>query len=182
MSGIGGQFIDPSTVVIHFHLREGDRVADFGAGSGSYLAALSRAVGASGRVYACEIQKGLVEKLGTLIREKHLMNVEPLWCDLEAPQGTHLADGILDGGLLSNTLFQLENRQAAITEIARVVRLGGKAFVIDWSDSFGGMGPAPSAVVHEDEARSLFEAHGFTFERSLPAGEHHYGFVMRKTA
>ena len=73
MSGIGGQFIDPSTVVTHFHLREGDRVADFGAGSGSYLPALSRAVGATGRVYACEIQKVLVEKLGGLIREKHLL-------------------------------------------------------------------------------------------------------------
>ena len=61
------RFVDPNTVVSHFHIREGDVIADFGAGSGFYIEILARKVGTSGKVYACEIQKELVEKIGVLI-------------------------------------------------------------------------------------------------------------------
>ena len=59
----GASFMDPRTVITHFHLRPGDSVADFGAGTGHYLGALSQAVSGQGKVYAFEIQKGLVENL-----------------------------------------------------------------------------------------------------------------------
>jgi len=78
-----GRFVIPEVVATHFHLREGDQVADLGAGSGFFLKVLSETVGLSGKVYACDIQKGLVEKNGELARVQGLMNVIPLWCDLE---------------------------------------------------------------------------------------------------
>ncbi len=175
-----GQFVDPNVVVSHFHLREGERVADFGAGTGFYLPPLSAAVGGTGRVYACEIQKSLVEKLAQTAREKHLTNVEPLWCDLEAVGGTKLADGMLDAALLANTFFQLEEKEMALREIMRVVRSGGKVFIIDWTDSFGGMGPQPQYVVTAERTKEYFKNAGFSFEREFPTGDHHYGLVMRR--
>ncbi len=175
-----GQFVQPEIVSTHFHIREGDKVGDFGAGSGFFSKVLSKLVGASGRVYACEIQKPLVDKLGLLVRSERLSNVEVLWCDVEASGGTKLADGLLDAGVLVNTLFILENKEVALREIARVMRKGGKFFLIEWTESFGGIGPHPSHVVHETTARSLAEAAGFSFERSFPAGDHHYGISFRK--
>ena len=112
-----GKFIDPRVVVSHFHLREGDTIADFGAGSGHYMKPLSEAVGQSGKVYLCEIQKNLVETLGNMVHESRLRNIRTLWCDLEVPQGIKISDGALDAGLLSNTLFQFANKQAGLTEI-----------------------------------------------------------------
>jgi ubiquinone/menaquinone biosynthesis C-methylase UbiE len=155
--------------------------ADFGAGVGHYIAELSKKVGSSGRVYACEIQKGLVERMTVRIQEERLSNVHPIWCDLEAPQGTKLRDGLLDAGMLLNTLFQLEEKGVALNEIARVIRKGGKFFVIDWTDSFGGIGPHPSHVVKEEAAKTLVEAHGFGFEHSFPVADHHYGLAFRRT-
>jgi ubiquinone/menaquinone biosynthesis C-methylase UbiE len=175
-----GRFVVPDVVASHFHLREGDTVADFGAGSGAFVPILSRLVGPTGRVYACEIQKNLVETIGEMVRSKGLGNTEPLWCDLEATEGSRLAADSLDAAILVNTLFQIENKPAALTEIVRTLRSGGKLFVVDWSESFGGLGPQPSDVIQETETRQLLESHGLVFDTSFDAGDHHYGLAFRK--
>lgn len=174
-----GRFVIPEVVATHFHLKEGDAVADLGAGSGFFLKTLSSMVGPSGRVFACEIQKNLVEKLGDVIRLSGLSNVTPLWCDLEEPQGIKLRDSALDAAILVNTLFQLEDKPAALTEIRRTMREGGVVHVIDWTESFGGLGPAAGSVVDQETAIDLFESARFIYEREYPAGDHHYGVAFR---
>ncbi len=173
------EFVVPEKAVTHFHLREGDAVGDFGAGSGFFEKALSRAVGRTGKVYAFEIQKSLVERIADMARRDHLDNVDVLWCDIELKEGCKLQGGILDAVLLSNALFQLYDKAAALSEVRRMLRVGGKLFVIDWADSFGGMGPQAGSVVSEANAKALMEQQGFHFERSFPAGEHHYGLAFR---
>lgn len=175
-----GRFVVPSVVSSHFHVRQGDAVADFGAGSGYFVEVLSQLVGPSGRVYACEIQRELVERIGQLVRSKGLSNVDPLWCDLEEDQGIKIADGVVDIGIVVNTLFQLEDREVALREMGRTLRNGAKMFVIDWSESFGGLGPHPTQVVSESDAQALLESNGFVYERSFDAGDHHYGLAFRK--
>ena len=174
------RFVDPATVVSHFHLREGDSVADFGAGSGFFVEILAQKVGNTGVVYACEIQKDLVEKIGTMARTKGLSSVNPIWCDIKQDHGLKIADGVLDAGIMVNTLFQFENKQTAIVEVARTIRSGGKFFVIDWSESFGGLGPQPTEVVTQIQAQALAEQNGFVYERAFDAGDHHYGLAFRK--
>lgn len=177
---IGGRFVIPDVVSTHFHLKEGDVVADFGAGSGFFLKTLSRAVGETGRVFACEIQKQLVEKLGEQSRMLGLGNVHPLWCDLEEVDGIKIGTGELDAAILVNTLFLIEDKTAAIKEMGRTIRSGGKFFVIDWTESFSGMGPQPGQIITVEEVTNLLESNGFVFDREYPTGEHHYGLAFRK--
>jgi SAM-dependent methyltransferase len=166
-------------VASHFHVRDGDLVGDFGAGSGAFLPALSKKVGETGRVFACEIQRGLVDKIGTLIHTERLHNVDPLWCDLESENGIKIPDGCLDVAIVVNTLFQLEERERAITEKRRTLRSGGVLYLVDWSESFGGAGPHPDCVICKQLAIDLFEAAGFIFEREYPCGDYHYGLAFR---
>lgn len=173
-------FIVPEVLVTHFHLRPGDKVADFGAGVGHFSKALSQAVGPEGRVYACEIQRNLVETLADRIRRERLTNVDVIWSDIEEEGGTKIESGALDVAIAINTLFQTDNRAAAMREMTRTLRSGGKLFVVDWSESWGGLGPQPGNVLCEKDARSLAEAAGLTFERSFEAGGHHYGLAFRK--
>jgi ubiquinone/menaquinone biosynthesis C-methylase UbiE len=175
-----GRFVTPDVVASHFHIHEGEKVADFGAGSGYYLKVLSGLVGQTGKVYACEIQKNLVEKLGDFARLSGLSNVLTLWCDLEEPNGIKIPDNTLDAAILVNTLFQFENKEAALTEIRRTMKPQGTLHIIDWSESFGGLGPQASDVITKDAAINLLESQRFVFEREYPAGEHHYGFTVRK--
>ncbi len=180
MNQIGGRFVMPEVVSSHFHLKPGDMVADFGAGSGFFLKALSTAVGETGRVFACEIQKPLVERLGELARVQGLVNIHPLWCDLEEPNGIKIGTGELDVAILVNTLFQIENKEVSIKEMLRTLRRGGSFFVIDWTESFAGMGPQSDQIFSQANTTALFESLGCVFEREYPAGEHHYGVVFKK--
>jgi ubiquinone/menaquinone biosynthesis C-methylase UbiE len=172
-------FVSPEVVISHFHIKEGDVVADFGAGSGHFLTELSRRVG-NGRVYACEIQKALVEKVSEQAHRLGLRNIHPLWCDLEEPNGIKIQDGAVDVGLLANTLFQIEDKDTAVIEIGRTIHVGGRLVVIDWTDSFNGMGPAPYHVMTDKDTTDLLEGNGFVLEQTFPAGSHHYGLVFRK--
>lgn len=176
-----GRFVAPEVVASHFHLRRGDAVADFGAGSGYFTPTLAKLVGADGRVYACEIQRMLVEKIGEVVRRENLSNVEVLWCDMGAQNGIPLPDQSLNAGVIVNTLFQLEDKPAAITEMVRTLQSGGKLFIIDWSESFDGLGPHPNDVVTETDAVALAESHGLVYERTFDAGDHHYGLAFRKS-
>jgi ubiquinone/menaquinone biosynthesis C-methylase UbiE len=172
-------FVVPEVVVSHFHITEGDTVADFGAGGGFFLPALARRAG-TGKIYACEIQKKLVEKVSAFARQQGLHTIYPLWCDLEEVNGIKIPSETVDVGILVNTLFQIEQKEQAIREMLRTIRPKGTFVVIDWTDSFGGMGPRSDHVVTQADATTLCEAQGVVLERSFPAGAHHYGLSFKK--
>jgi len=173
------QFIVPEVVCSHFHIHEGDLVADFGAGSGYFTPYFSAAAGPSGRVMVCEIQKNLLEKIGSIARQCGHSNVEVVWCDLEEENGIPFNNDLLDGGSLINTFFQIEDKAAAVREIHRVIRSGGVVHVIEWNDSYGGIGPSAEQVVGKNTLCDWFEADCFVLEREYPAGDHHYGVTFR---
>jgi len=174
------RFVVPSIVVSQFHLREGDVVADFGAGSGFFIDVLSKSVGPEGRVYALDIQKMLVEKVGAMVQSQGLQNVDTRWCDFEAAEGSRLQADELDAAIVVNTLYQVENKPAFLTEIHRTLRTGGKLLIIDWSDIETGMGPNAEHLITSAASVALCESHGFVLDRDFPAGEHHYGLALRK--
>jgi ubiquinone/menaquinone biosynthesis C-methylase UbiE len=174
-------FSEPRSNVAKMGLSEGLVVADFGAGSGHYSIAAARAVGHSGRVYAIDIQKELLTRIKNLAAAERVRNVQVLWGDIDEPGGSKLREGSADVVLLSNTLFQVEHKDALLTEAKRVLRPKGRLIVIDWTDSFGGLGPAPKDVVTEREAHAMLTKAGFSIEKSFDAGAHHFGVIGRKT-
>lgn len=159
-------------------LHEGMKVGDFGAGSGHYAIAAASIVGSSGKVYAVEVQEDILKHIRDLATQHHLRNIEPVWGNIEKPAGTKLRDATLDAVILSNTLFQLEDKQAAIAEIKRVLKSGGRLLVVDWAGAYGGMGPAPHHVVSEYTAEDLFITGGFHKIKDFRAGPHHYAIVF----
>ncbi len=172
-------FSDPRNNISQLGLAAGAQVADLGSGSGFYSLALAREVGDSGKVFAVDVQKDLLTRLKTQANKEHLYNIEVIWGDLEKLGGTKLKDQSVDDIVVSNILFQLTEKETFVSEARRIIKHGGRALIVDWSDSFNGMGPQPEAIYREADARALFERHGFEFERSITAGEHHYGLIMR---
>lgn len=154
------------------------KVGDFGAGSGHYSRAAAAIVGHSGKVYAIDIQEGILKHLKLNTHERHQRTIETIWGDIEKPGGTHLRDASLDAVLLANTFFQVENRFGLLAEIRRTLKSGGKLMLVDWAGSYGGMGPAPKYVVPEHEAEDFFINGGFHKVKSFRAGPHHYGVLF----
>lgn len=174
-------FSDPQSIVSQSGLTDGALVADFGAGSGHYSIAAGKIVGSNGRVYAIDIQKELLTRLKREAQKEGVGNIEIVWGDIEAPEGSTLRGDSVDMVILANVLFQVEHRAAVLREAKRVLTSGGKLLLIDWKDSFGGMGPKSSDVMHPTVAQELVYKEGFTLQRELTqVGEHHYGFIFKK--
>lgn len=168
-------FLTPDHLVRELYLKPGDRVADLGCGTGAYTIALAREVGDMGMVYAVDVHREMLHTLaGTLERQK-LMNVEILWADIE--KGIPIDAYSLDAVVMSNVFYQLEDIDAALSYVAKILKPEGILLIVDWSESHGGVGPHPSHVVVEERAEMLVRNHGFRVEKRLPAGAYHYAFT-----
>lgn len=173
-------FLDPLQTLSVCNLQTTDIVADFGAGSGFVAHAAAKLV-PHGQVFAIEINKDIVARLTREITERHVKNIIPLWGDIEVTGGTQLKDGSVDFVILSNIFFQLEDRAGCLNEVRRVLRDEGRVLLVDWSESFSGMGPMPHQVFTKQMAEDLFARLRFTkLSDSIPAGEHHYGLLFKK--
>jgi ubiquinone/menaquinone biosynthesis C-methylase UbiE len=173
-------FLEPEKNLAQFHIDPGMKVADMGAGTGYYAFLISELVGPSGKVYAFDVVKDLLNKLKSDALAKNLNNIEVVWCDLDEVNGTTLQNNIVDRIVITNTLFQMEKKDSFIQEAYRILKPNGKMMLVDWSDSYAGVGPAVGDVVKPDAARVLCEHVGFIFEKEISAGDHHYGFVFNK--
>ena len=178
-------FSNPHENVLQLGLREGMKVGDFGAGTGHYARTAAAIVGHDGKVYAIDIQDGVLKhlKLNNSGNRQNLPAgrqgiIETICGDIEKQGGTHLREASLDAVILSNVLFQIENRFGLIGEIKRVLKSGGKLLLIDWAGSYSGMGPDEKKIVTEHEAEALFINSGFHKVKSFRAGAHHYGIIF----
>ncbi len=174
------RFLDPDILATHFHIEPGSTVVDFGAGLGTYTKKAAAKAGPHGKVVACEIQRALVDSLGKTAKAVLPLVIEPLWCDIEDVTLSRLDKEISDFGLLINTLSQLESHLDAILHIHQTLRAGGVLYVVDWQDSFLGIGPVETMVVSKQQAIDWFESNYFILEREYDAGDYHYGLAFRK--
>ncbi len=173
-------FSDPEKNIEQARFSLGATIADFGSGSGHYAFALAMAVGEKGKVYAVDIQKDLLASLKRDGLKRGFSNIEVIWGDLEQERGAKLRDDAVDGVVISNLLFQVSNKEIIVGEAYRILKNGGNVLIIDWSDSFGGIGPESNAVFGKEKALELFEKKGFVFEREIQAGKHHFGIIFKK--
>jgi len=173
-------FSDPVKNIEQIGILPGMEVADFGAGSGAHTLAVSRALMSTGRVYAIDIQQDLLSKIKNNAVREGRYNVDVIWGDIEKQNGTKLRDFSVDFVLLTNILFQVENKAGVVAEVKRVLKPGGKVLVMDWSDSFGNIGPKKDTVFTKEKATELFSKSGFHLDKEIKVGAHHYGLIFKK--
>jgi ubiquinone/menaquinone biosynthesis C-methylase UbiE len=172
-------FSTPSICLSQFNVEPGMVVADLGCGMGAYTFELASRVGPTGKVFAVEIQKNLVDTLANECKNRNLTNVSVLWDDMDDTNGMGLQDSSFDRVIIANTLFQIEDIQKLALEVKRILKPKGMVLLVDWSESFGGIGPASQYVVTQSRAQEIFEKAGLYTVKSINAGEHHYGFIVQ---
>ncbi len=158
----------------------GMTVADLGSGIGTWTIPLGRLVGPSGRVYAVEIQKDLLETIAAEAQKLDLTNISYIWGDIETRGGTKISDGTVDVVVVANVLFQSAAAYSVALEIKRILKLTGKVLVVEWKDSFSGIGPTPEMVVTPEALAKIFTEAGFLVVKDISVGDYHYGMILRK--
>jgi ubiquinone/menaquinone biosynthesis C-methylase UbiE len=141
-------------------VKPGTRVADLGAGDGTFAVALARRVGSSGHVYATELEDEQVAEIRRAATEAGLSNVTVI---KGAVARTNLPEGCCDV-LFSRVVYHHLTEPAAInSDIFRALRPGGRLVVIDFepggimnwigrpetADRHGGHGTPKQTVVKE---------------------------------
>ncbi|OGF63394.1 hypothetical protein A2926_03875 [Candidatus Giovannonibacteria bacterium RIFCSPLOWO2_01_FULL_44_40] len=174
-------FLNPDGVIEAWDVRPGDKVADFGCGAGFFSVPLGSRVGSNGKIYALDIRPEALEATRAKVKLFHIFNIEPSRADLELPRGSGLRDGSVDKVLISNILFQAENKKAVADEAYRILKAGGSVMVVEWEE--GGPtagGPSLEYRVGKDEAKKILESAGFSFFKEFSAGSNHYGMIFSK--
>ncbi|MFA6463845.1 MAG: class I SAM-dependent methyltransferase [Candidatus Paceibacterota bacterium] len=173
-------FSNPQKILLQTGISKGTIIADLGCGVGYYSVLVAHMVGDQGLVYSIDINPDLISKTAKEAKDEGLKNIRPIVGDIEKKGGTSLADESVDLCLMTNAMFALENKKEAIEEAKRITKKKGRILFVEWSDSFGGIGPHSEHVFKESEALEMFLLAGFEMVQKIDAGEHHYGIIWRK--
>jgi ubiquinone/menaquinone biosynthesis C-methylase UbiE len=145
----------------------GTRVADVGAGDGTFALALARRVGPSGQVYATELDAERLADIRQAAADARLSNVMVI---AGAVSSTNLPDACCEA-LFSRLVYHHLTDPAAINaDIFRTLRPGGRLVVIDFepwgfmnwigrpetADRHGGHG-TPKETVMQEVTRAGFQ-------------------------
>jgi ubiquinone/menaquinone biosynthesis C-methylase UbiE len=141
-------------------VQPGTRVADLGAGDGTFTVALARRVGSSGTVYATELDDEQLVDIRQAATQAGLSNVTVIKGEIAR---TNLPEACCDA-LFSRVVYHHLTEPAAINaDIFRALRPGGRLLIIDFepggimnwigrpetADRHGGHGTPKETVVRE---------------------------------
>lgn len=122
----------PHPVITRSRLREvlapapGERVLEIGPGTGYYTTEIADWVGPTGAVEIFDIQQEMLDHTMRVIGERGLANVTPTRGDATS---LPYEDAAFDAVVLVTVLGEIPDQNAALGEIARVLKPGGRAVV-----------------------------------------------------
>jgi ubiquinone/menaquinone biosynthesis C-methylase UbiE len=155
----------PHPVITRDRLRQilapdpGERILEVGVGTGYYTLDLAEWVGHEGGVEIFDLQQEMLDHTIRRARERGLWNVNPTQGDARE---LAYEDDSFDAAILITTLGEIPDQDAALREVARVLRPGGRLIV---GELFG-----DPHMVTISSLRERAEAAGLRFEgRSGPA-------------
>jgi len=112
-------------------LRTGERVVDIACGTGLVTFSAAWGVGATGSVLGVDISGQMVHAAALRAADRGMTHVGFARMDAEA---LALADGSFDAALCSLGLMYMPDAEAAVREMRRVVRPGGRVALAVWGE------------------------------------------------
>ncbi len=173
-------FVDPKKAIEVLDLSPGMQVADVGCGVGHYTFEIAEKLNEKGRIYAIDIRKNVLDKVASEAKEKGFSIVDVIWGDAEKVGGTKIADESVDVVVASNIFFQVEDKDSLVKEFSRITKLNGKILIIEWKNSFGGLGPSEEMIVDPKEVKEYCKSCSLVFEEEHKMGTHHYELLFTK--
>lgn len=151
----------PDIMVRALNLKQGDVVADLGAGTGFYTRRLARAVGPTGKVWANDIQPEMLDRLKELAAEEGITNIVTVVGTETDPK---LPKGMFDWVVMVDVYHEFQQPEPMLAKIRELLKPGGRVAVVEYR-------------LEGETAAHVRETHRMSVEQVLsewvPAGFHH---------
>ena len=156
-------------------IRDGDRLADIGAGTGFFTWRLAKHAGPRGRVLAVDIQQQMLDRAAEAVKQHGAVNVDYVLATARDPK---LPPRSLDLVFIAHSYHEFAEPETMIEAVRRSLLPGGRLVIVEYAKE---KRQAPASPLHKmsfDEIRSEIEPLGFEIERILDFLPMQHGVVF----
>jgi predicted methyltransferase len=167
----------PEEVVRVLNLKSGENIADIGAGSGYFSVRFARKVGPAGKVYAVDIDRDMLAYIKQRARRENLQNIRTI---LAGPHDPELTPASVDLIFICATLHDITERARYYPLLARALRPGGRAVIIDFQKRPLPVGPSLEMKIAREDVLGEFTAAGFHLAAEFDFLPYQYFLVFER--
>ncbi|MGE0812616.1 MAG: class I SAM-dependent methyltransferase [Vicinamibacterales bacterium] len=147
-----------SRAVRALEISPGQVVADIGAGSGYYTVRMAREVGPTGKVFATDIQPGMIALLRRRLAQSGITNVETV---LGAPDDPRLPADTLDLALMVDVYHELREPQVFVRKLRAALKRTGRLVLLEYRKEDPAIPIRPEHKMSVAEVKAELEPEGF---------------------
>ncbi len=166
----------PSRAIEALKLTPGMTIADIGAGSGYYTSRMAKIVAPSGRVFATDIQPGMIDILERRIKSEKLTNVTTILGAMDDPR---LAPNSIDLAIMVDVYHELQQPQLFLQRLKPAFKPNGRLALLEFRKEDARV---PILDVHKmsvAEVKAEFEAEGYAIDRVIDVLPWQHIIVLR---
>ena len=165
----------PEKVVEALGVKVGDAVADLGAGSGYFSVLFAKKVGDKGKVFAADVEQGMVDYIKKRMEREDLKNITPVLCE---PDNPGLAEKSADLLFICDTWHHIPERPAYLQKIAKVLKSGGRLAIVDFKKESTPEGPPMHMRLSREEVIQEITSAGYTLSGEFDFLPYQYFLVF----
>lgn len=177
------QLLDAKQILMQdLDLQESMTYADLGVGtSAHFIFQAARIVGDTGRAYALDIMKQVLEATNSRAKSDGLLQIKTVWTDLEVyGAAKEVTNESVDRMSIINLLFQTKHDEHVFNEANRMLKPGGKCIVIDWQPDLAGFGPPQESRTSLDKVRKMANVVKWKEVQEFNVSKYHFGIIFEK--
>lgn len=167
----------PDEVVQALALKNGEVVADIGAGTGYFTRRFAQAVAPDGKVYAVDVAADVLDYLKEQAEKEGLRNIVTIVSREDDPM---LPKNTVDLAFFCDTTHHIANRINFYRAMAPGLKQRGRLAIIDYDPGAPRVPHAPEEHVPRSEVISEAEAAGFKFVKDFKFLPNQYFLVFEK--
>ena len=154
-------------VLAKLSLKPGMVVADIGAGSGFFSRPLAKAVAPGGKVYAVDIQQGLLDYINQRDKEENIRNIQTVLGEYDDPK---IPAKNVDLAFINDVLHHIEHRAAYLKALGTYIKPNGRIAIIEMNkdDPNTGHKNQPELLVAREEIVQWMSDAGFKLVEEHP--------------
>jgi ubiquinone/menaquinone biosynthesis C-methylase UbiE len=152
----------PHEVLTALGIKQGEMIADIGAGSGYFTFRLAHHAGENGKVYAVDVNPDMILHLNRRIRELKARNVVSI---LAAADDPLLSDHSVNRFFFCDSWHHIRAQTKYLSLVRKMLKPGGEVIMIDFHKRKQPVGPPlPMRIAREDLLQQM-ESHGFQLKQ-----------------